>query len=145
MQFFYTPFALFFFAYTSLVLSFSPLQIRQTDSEQLPNDICGFDLVNGHTLNAQCTLGTGLVSSFVPLEKCITNICGELSFLTSGGFSTTCNECALYGITLDITCTCLGCDGQGHVSMLNLSAIGPDDNGIFIEDNLHIACRSPNQ
>jgi hypothetical protein len=59
------------------------IAVRQTDSEQLPTGICGFDLANGHTLNAQCTLGFGVVNSFVPLEKCITNSCGDLSVSTS--------------------------------------------------------------
>jgi len=85
MQLFYARFTLFFFIHTSFVFSFSPPRIRQTNSEQLPNSLCGFNLdsANEHTLDAQCTLGSGLINSVVPLEKCITNTCGDLSVSTS--------------------------------------------------------------
>jgi hypothetical protein len=58
------------------------IAIWQTDSKQLPTGICGFDLANGYTLNAQCTFRFGVINLFVPLKKCIINSCKDLSIST---------------------------------------------------------------
>ncbi|KAH8650366.1 hypothetical protein BGZ60DRAFT_534450 [Tricladium varicosporioides] len=133
-----------FLTLTSLASSSILLHVRQATLD-LPNSLCAFNLdsTNDHTIDAQCDTGFAIVNSKVLLEECLTNTSGELSFLAHGGFSTTCNRCTLDSAALDFSCVCNDGNGKSIVSTINLNAINPNDSGIFLKDNGHIACRSP--
>jgi hypothetical protein len=70
--------------YASFVFSFSLLHIRQTNSEQLLNSLCKFnlDFANEYNLNVKCTILFGLISLFVPLKEYITNSYRDLFIST---------------------------------------------------------------